>query len=63
MYYVYECEISEENMCIEMYEYETITKYTSLTDAEVHFPQKYSLNFSDIHTLKGHRIFNVDFYI
>lgn len=63
VYYVYECEISEENMCTETYEYETVTRYNSLIDVEANFPQKYGLNFSDIHTLKGQHVFNVHFYI
>ncbi len=63
IYYVYECEISEDNMADETYEYETVKKYHSLTDVQNDFPQKYGLKFTDIHTLKGQYIFNVNFYV
>lgn len=62
-YYVYECEISENNIANETYEYETIKRYYSLVDVQNDFPEKYGLKFTDIHTLKGQHIFNVNFYI
>lgn len=63
IYYVYECEIAEDNMASEIYEYENVYKYTSLEDVIKNFPHKYEICFEDIHTLKGQKIFNVDFYV
>lgn len=50
-------------MASEIYEYENVYKYTSLEDAIKNFPHKYEICFEDIHTLKGQKIFNVDFYV
>ena len=62
IYYVYECEIAEDNMVKEVFEYENVYKYSSLEDVKKYFPHKYETCFDDIHVLKGAKIFNVDFY-
>ncbi len=63
IYYVYECEIAEENLAQEVYEYENISRYLSLEEVIKNFPLKYEISFSDIHTLKGEKIFNINFYV
>lgn len=63
IYYVYECEIAEENMAQELFEYEKVNKYLSLDEVIQNFPCKYDMCFEDIHTLKGQKIFNVSFYV
>ncbi len=62
IYFVYESEITEENMAKEVFDYENVYKYSSLEDVKKHFPHKYETCFDDIHVLKGVKIFNVDFY-
>lgn len=56
-YIVYECEIAEDNMAMEEYEYENVNKYLSVEEVERNFMGKYDIEFSDIHPLKGKRIF------
>lgn len=63
IYYVYECEIEEDNMAQELYEFENVYKYLSLEEVQTRFPDKYEISFNDIHVLKGNKIFNVDFYV
>ena len=63
IYYVYECEIAEDNMAQELYEYENIHKYSSLDKVQQEFSGKYGIRFDDIHVLKGKKLFNVEFYI
>ena len=63
IYYVYECEIAEDNMAQEVYEFENVYKYLSLEEVQGKFPNKYEISFYDIHVLKGNKIFNVDFYV
>lgn len=63
IYYVYECEIEEDNMAQELYEFENVYKYVSLEEVQTRFPDKYEISFNDIHVLKGNKIFNVDFYV
>ena len=62
-YIVYECEIAEDNMAMEEYEYENVNKYISIEEVERNFMGKYDIRFSDIHSLKGQRIFNPYFYL
>lgn len=62
VYYTYECEIKEENMAAEIYEFENIFKYSSLDEVKENFPHRYETLFSDIQPLKGSRIFNAEFY-
>ena len=62
IYYVYECEIEEDNMAQELYEFENVYKYLSLEEVQTKFPNRYEISFNDIHVLKGNKIFNVDFY-
>ena len=61
-YIVYECEIAEDNMAIEEYEYENITKYSTLNEVKENYVEKYNIKFADIKPLKGHYIFNAEFY-
>lgn len=61
-YVVYECEIAEDNMAMEEYEYEKINKYLSVKEVEKNFIEKYDIKFSDIKPLKGQHIFNPYFY-
>lgn len=61
-YVVYECEIAEDNMAMEEYEYENVTKYLSIEEVENNFPAKYDIHFSDIGPLKGQHIFNPYLY-
>ena len=61
-YIVYECEIAEDNMAMEEYEYENINKYLSIEEVERNFIEKYDIRFSDIKPLKGQHIFNPFFY-
>ena len=63
IYYVYECEIAEDNMAEEIFEYENINRYLSIKDVKRYFPNKYGIKFEDINVLKGQRIFNINFYI
>ncbi|MBR4085804.1 MAG: hypothetical protein IKK33_16125 [Lachnospiraceae bacterium] len=63
VYYVYECEIAEDNMAQELYEFENVYRYLSLEEVQNKFPNKYEISFKDIHALKGNKIFNVDFYV
>ena len=63
IYYVYECEIEEDNMAQELYEFENVYKYLSLEEVQTRFSDKYGISFNDIHVLKGNKIFNVDFYV
>ncbi len=63
VYYVYECEIAEDNMAQEVYEFENVYKYLSLQEVQNKFPNKYEIFFNDIHVLKGNKIFNIDFYV
>ena len=63
IYYVYECEIQEDNIAQELYEFENVYKYLSLEEVQTKFPDKYEISFNDIHVLKGNKIFNVDFYV
>lgn len=62
-YIVYECEIAEDNMAMEEYEYENVNKYISIQEVERNFNGKYDIRFSDIHPLKGQRIFNPFIYL
>ncbi len=62
VYVVYECEIAEDNMAMEKYEYEKINRYLSVEEIEKNFIEKYDIKFSDISPLKGQRIFNPYFY-
>lgn len=62
IYFVYECEIDEDNMANEEYEYETVNKYSSFDEVEKNFVSKYDINFSDVGPLKGQYIFNPKFY-
>lgn len=61
-YVVYECEIAEDNMAMEEYEYENVNKYLSVEEVEKSFPSRYGIKFSDIGSLKGQYIFNPYFY-
>ncbi len=63
IYYVYECEIAEDNMSAEIYEFENISKYLSVQEVIKQFPCKYKICFEDINVLKGQKIFNVNSYI
>ena len=63
IYYVYECEVAEDNMAQELYEFENVYKYLSLGEVQKNFPNKYECSFHDIYVLKGNKIFNVDFYV
>lgn len=50
-------------MAMEEYEYENVNKYISIEEVERNFNGKYDIRFSDIHTLKGQRIFNPFCYL
>lgn len=62
IYFVYECEIAEEKMAMEEYEYENINKYHFWDDVVKNFPGNYGIGFEDISALRGQRIFNVELY-
>lgn len=61
-YVVYECEIAEDMMAVEEYEYENVAKYLTVEDVEKNFPERYEIKFSDIGPLKGQHIFNPYLY-
>ncbi len=63
IYYVYECEIAEDKMAQELYEFENVYKYFSLEEVYNQFPNRYEISINDIHVLKGNKIFNIDFYL
>ena len=60
-YIVYEHEIAEDNICMEIDEYENIYQYYNLKDLKKH-AIKYDIDFNDLSTLKGNRIFNPNIY-
>lgn len=62
VYFVYECEIAEEKIAMDEYEYENVYKYSSFDEVEKNFTGKYGVNFSDIKPLKGQYLFNPDLY-
>ena len=61
IYIVYEHEIAEDNICMEIDEYENIYRYYNLKDLKKH-AIKYDIDFNDLSTLKGNRIFNPNIY-
>lgn len=63
IYIVYECEIAEENMAAEVYEYENVTKYSSFDEVKENFVEKYGITFADVGPLKGQYLFNPKFYL
>jgi hypothetical protein len=61
MYVVYEHEIAEENIYMEIDEYENIYLFRNFMDL-IKYTIKYNINFNDLGTLKGSRIFNPNLY-
>lgn len=61
MYIAYEHEIAEDNIYMEIDEYENVYRYYNLKELK-EYTIKYNINFSDLNTLKGNRIFNPDLY-
>jgi hypothetical protein len=61
IYIVYEHEIAEENIYMEIDEYENIYRFRNLMDL-IKYAIKYNINFNNLSTLKGSRIFNPNLY-
>ena len=60
-YYWYSYAVQKVNICMEIDEYENIYQYYNLKDLKKH-AIKYDIDFNDLSTLKGNRIFNPNIY-